>query len=72
MEADRKRKHLYDLMEKKRAEAATKIKEAYRNWKAKNKKKKKKKKWSLCKPNYHFKLIDLLNITKKLGIMKEY
>jgi hypothetical protein len=31
-------------MEKKKGVAATKIKEAYRNWKAKNKKKKKKKK----------------------------
>lgn len=50
MEADRKRKHLWELMEKKRGEAATKIKEAYRNWKAKNKKKKKKKKWSKYKP----------------------
>lgn len=32
-------------MERKKGEAATKIKEAYRLWKAKNKKKKKKKKW---------------------------
>ena len=44
MQADRKRKHLWQLTEKKRGEAAAKIKEAYRNWKAKNKKKKKKKK----------------------------
>ena len=44
MEADRRRKHLWELLEKKKAEAITKIKEAYRNWKAKNKKKKKKKK----------------------------
>ena len=43
LEADRKRKHLWDLMEKKKGEAATKIKEAFRLWKAKNKKKKKKK-----------------------------
>jgi len=44
LEADRKRKHLWELMEKKKGEAITKIKEAYRNYKAKNKKKKKKKK----------------------------
>ncbi len=44
IQADRKRKHLWELMEKKKGEAITKIKEAYRNWKAKNKKKKKKKK----------------------------
>lgn len=36
-------------MERKKEEAATKIKEAYRLWKAKNKKKKKKKKWSMCR-----------------------
>jgi len=33
-------------MEKRKGEAITKIKEAYRLWKAKSKKKKKKKKWS--------------------------
>jgi hypothetical protein len=44
LEADRKRKEEWELMERKKGEAATKIKEAYRLWKAKNKKKKKKKK----------------------------
>jgi hypothetical protein len=41
LEADRLRKHRWELMEKKKAEAATRIKEAYRLWKKKNKKKKK-------------------------------
>lgn len=41
LEADKQRKHRWELMEKKKGEAATKIKEAYRLWKNKNKKKKK-------------------------------
>lgn len=41
IEADKQRKHRWELMERKKGEAATKIKEAYRMWKNKNKKKKK-------------------------------
>ena len=40
LEADRQRKHRWELMEKKRSEAITKIKEAYRLFKNKKKKKK--------------------------------
>lgn len=44
LEADRKRKEKWEWMEKRKGEAATRIKEAYRLWKNKNKKKNKKKK----------------------------
>ena len=44
LEADRIRKHQWEMLEKRKGEAATKIKEAYRMWKNKNKKKKKKRK----------------------------
>lgn len=42
LEADRKRRERWELLEKRKGEAITRIKEAYRLWKAKNKKKKKK------------------------------
>lgn len=44
IEADRVRRERWELMEKRRGEAVTRIKEAYRLWKVKSKKKKKKKK----------------------------
>jgi hypothetical protein len=44
IEADRQRRERWELMERRKGEAITKIKEAYRLWKAKSKKKKKKKK----------------------------
>lgn len=43
LEADRKRKERWELMEKRKGEAITRIKEAYRLMKAKKKKKGKKK-----------------------------
>jgi hypothetical protein len=44
IEADRQRREKWELMERRKGEAATKIKEAYRLFKLKSKKKKKKKK----------------------------
>lgn len=44
LEADRQRKEKWEWMEKRKGEAATRIKEAFRLWKTKNKKKKKKNK----------------------------
>lgn len=44
IDADKERRNRWELMEKRKGEAATKIKEAYRLWKNKSKKKKKKKK----------------------------